>query len=84
MNQFVHLNLAITLLAALIVFVFGIELGNRSTVSDDAVTIFIIGQHIILYSCMHYLFVFSIATCNYFELVACKFLWSICSEGGSK
>ena len=40
MNQFVHLNLAITLLAALIVFVFGIELGNRSTVSDDAVTIF--------------------------------------------
>ena len=34
MNIFVHLNLASTLLAAFIVFVFGIELGNTSTVSS--------------------------------------------------
>ena len=33
MNFFVHLNLASTLLAAFIVFVFGIELGKATTVS---------------------------------------------------
>ncbi len=34
-NYFVHLNLAITLLLAFIVFVFGVELGNSTTVSTD-------------------------------------------------
>lgn len=32
-NYFIHLNLSFTLLAAFIVFVFGIELGNQTTVS---------------------------------------------------
>ena len=31
-NHFVHLNLSFTLLAAFVVFVLGIELGNRTTV----------------------------------------------------
>lgn len=33
MNHFVHLNFSFTLLAAFMVFVFGIELGNSTTVS---------------------------------------------------
>ena len=32
-NQFIHLNLSLTLLAAFVVFVFGIELGKSTTVS---------------------------------------------------
>ena len=37
-NHFVHLNLAFTLLAAFVVFLLGIELGNRTTVSQHTTT----------------------------------------------
>ena len=59
MNFFVHLNLASTLLAAFIVFVFGIELGSMTTVSSKkGYTTYTYG-HII---CMNVIVAISIGT----------------------